>query len=366
MSGKRSKSYDNRSIFPLSVCAILKFSKRKPNFEKNEVILKHRPISGSSRTWTVSLYSEENRPREHAGGLGVRCRPRPTPAIHLRRRPRSRPLPSPAAGRARHPLAPPAALPAARCRRCPGPLLPNPGPHARRPPAPPGRRPQPQPGARQPVRAPGPQHAAQLRPGPHPQPGARQWRRPRPRPRPPSTQPTCATGRRRHRPVPTFTAELRRCASALGARAHLRPGAGPARGATAATANGCWRAGRAAPGARRAGPAFFEALGFPRNHFARRRRRPVVPASSGVRSGGPGSVRRNSRGPRGRPTAQVKVRAGGGYQMAEVKPVRTEAGSQMAEVRAVGGWREGVKRRDRGRRGGQIAQVKARVAGVQR
>lgn len=293
----------------------------------------------------------------------------------------------PSAPRARHPPAPPATLPTSglpgrRPRPPPtcassgspgSPLpsvprapLPNPGPHARRPPAPPGRRPQPQPGARQPVRAPGPQHAAQLRHGPHPQPGASQWCRPCLRPGPPSTQPTCATGRRHYRPVPTFAAELRRCASARGARAHLRQGAGPVRGATAATANGRWRAGRATPGARRAGPAFFEALGFPRNHFARRRRRPVVPASSGVRSGGPGSVRRNSRGPRGRPTAQVKVRAGGGYQMAEVKPVRTEAGSQMAEVRSVGGWREGVKRRDRGRSGGQIAQVKARVAGVQR
>ena len=108
----------------------------------------------------------------------------------------------------------------------------------------------------------------------------------------------------------------------------------------------------------------IEALGFPRNHFARRRRRPLVLSSSAVRSGGPGSVRRNSRGPRGRPPAQVKVRAGGGYQMAEVKPVRTEAGRQMAEVRTVGGWRKGVKRRGRGRSGGQIAQVKAGVAGV--
>lgn len=52
--------------------------------------------------------------------------------------------------------------------------------------------------------------------------------------------------------------------------------------------------------------------------------------------------------------------------MAEVKPVRTEAGSQLAEVRAVGGWREGVRWRGRGRSGGQIEPVKARVAGVQR
>ena len=274
----------------------------------------------------------------------------------------------PSAPRARHPLAPPAALPrlpAARCSRCPGPRSrpTAPVPAARPRPTAAGRTPSPEPTS--PVRAPGPQQAAHLLRGPHPSPESASRADPVRAPGAPARSPPAPRAAAAAR-VPTFAAELRRCASARGARADLRPGAGPACGATAATANGRWRAGRAAPGARRAGPAFFEALGFPRNHFARRRRRPLVLSSSAVRSGGPGSVRRNSRGPRGRPPAQVKVRAGGGYQMAEVKPVRTEAGRQMAEVRTVGGWREGVKRPGRGRNGDQIAQVKAGVAGVQR
>lgn len=368
LSGKRSKSYDNGSIFPLSVCAILKFSKIKPNFKKNGVILKHQPISTSSRTWTVSLYSGENRPESTgaASPPGAIRAPRPPSTCAAGHAPDLWPPGPPSAPRTRHPLAPPAALPrlpAARCRRCPGPRsrTPAPVPAARpRPPAA-GRTPSlPAPSA---PRAPSkqPTCAAGRTPRPEPASGADPVRAPGPPARSPPA-PRAAAAARSH--VCRGAPEMRFCSR--GARADLRPGAGPARGATAATANGRWRAGRAAPGARRAGPAFFEALGFPRNHFARRRRRAVVLSSSAVRSGGPGSVRRNSRGPRGRPPGQVKVRAGGGYRMAEVKPVRTEAGSQLAEVRAVGGWREGVRWRGRGRSGGQIEPVKARVAGVQR
>lgn len=118
-------------------------------------------------------------------------------------------------------------------------------------------------------------------------------------------------------------------AAATGARANLRPGAGRARGATASLANGRGRAAGTTQWGRCAGPAFFEALRFPRNHFARRRRR-TVRVSSGLCSEGPGSALRNSQGPRGRPPAQVKVRARGGCQMAEAS---AEGGGQIAQVK---------------------------------
>lgn len=120
-------------------------------------------------------------------------------------------------------------------------------------------------------------------------------------------------------------------------------------------ANGRGCAANTTQWARPARPAFFEALGFPRNHFEQRR--PLTARGpSGVRAGGPGGGA--GRGcpqefPRGRPRGRVKGRAGGGCRMAEVeaRPGHGgDAGGRTAEVGAkpgpraearVGSWRSG-------------------------
>lgn len=234
------------------------------------------------------------------------------------------------------------------------------------------RRPRPRPEL--PAHRPPAPPAAARAPGPPAPPAAARRLRPRPRtPSPPSAplvlQP--AAHLRRRQPsaaarVPTPAAELRRCAAAAGARANLRPGAGPARRATAAPANRRGRAGGAAQWERRAWPAFFEAFGFPRNHFARRRRRP----------NGPRVFRGSFRGSRECP--QEFPRAAGAVRrprsrLGRMVGTRWRKSGQLGLRQGVrwrrsglcGGWWVSAGR-GRGRGGGLTAQVKAGMVGAPR
>lgn len=116
-------------------------------------------------------------------------------------------------------------------------------------------------------------------------------------------------------------------AAGSGARAYLRSGAGPARHAPVAPANGRPKASGAAQWTRPAWPAFFReitlrearcAFGSPR--LPGRRRGPGGARRAGVAAGIP-------EGPRGRPAAQLNVRAKTGCQVAEMKTLPGAQGS---------------------------------------
>lgn len=105
---------------------------------------------------------------------------------------------------------------------------------------------------------------------------------------------------------------------------------------------------------------------LPRNHFARSTLRLRVPASSGVGAGVRGGARRAGvaagipEGPRGRPAAQLNVRAKTGCPGAEVKTLPGGQGSGGGHWGRSGLWGGCGRPMARGVRGGGVGpQVNA-------